>query len=208
MDGESMDVASLVGAAIAGDERAWQELIDRYAPLVMSVAAGFRLFGTDAEDVSQLVWLRLVEHLDELREPRALPMWLVTTTRHECIRLVRLNRRSEPVDPLVLSVGEGVDHAAVDERLLRVERSQALLEALAELSDHHRALLLLLAEDPPIPYAEIASRLGIPKGSIGPTRARALHRLRSSPALVALFEPRGEPGNREGEQRDHATLGR
>jgi RNA polymerase sigma factor (sigma-70 family) len=190
--GDAHDVTALVHAAEKGDEAAWNELIDRYAPLVMSVLARYRMFHGDAEDVSQIVWLRLVEHLGQLREPRALPMWIITTTRNECVRLARANRRTETVDPLTdMAAAAAVDERAVDERMLRAERSEALFEALAELSDEHRALLLLLIEDPPLPYAEIATRLDMPIGGIGPTRARALRKLRSSPALVAFESDRG-----------------
>src|SRR5687768_6246105 len=103
MDGTTeatSDVTALVRAAGQGDQTAWADLVDRYAPLVASVVHGFRLPPHDAEDVLQTVWLRLVEHLGDLREPRALPMWIITTTRNECLRLLRRGQRSRPFDPL------------------------------------------------------------------------------------------------------------
>ena len=160
MDG----LVDLISAAQAGEEDAWERLVDRYVPLVMSVLRGFRLCAADAEDVAQVVWLRLVEHLAELREPRALPMWLITTTRNECLRVVRLNRRCQPVDLLTDQAAAGVDHTRPDERLLRDEAVEALLEAVAELPDDDRAWLPLLTADPPLPYGEIARLTGRPSG--------------------------------------------
>ncbi|WP_433796989.1 RNA polymerase sigma factor [Actinoplanes sp. CA-252034] len=187
---ESFDVTDLVAAAANGDEAAWESLVTRFTPLVASVAHGFRLHGTDVDDVAQTVWLRLLEHLGGLREPRALPMWIITTTRNECLRQVRASRRTRPYDPLAEHpAGDGPSAATTadpDEHLIRVARHQALLAGLAELPDHQRELLLLLIEDPPVSYAEISRRLRIKVGSIGPTRARALERLRACPDISAM----------------------
>jgi RNA polymerase sigma factor (sigma-70 family) len=188
-------ITALVEAALKGDQGAWKSLVDRYTPLMAAVINRFRLSRSDAEDVVQTVWLRLVEHLGDLREPRAMPKWIVVTTRNECIRVVRMNRRAYPFDPINesehFSQPDGVD---LEAHLVEVERHQLLLAAIAELPDHHRNLLLLLIADPPIPYAEIAKRLGIPRGSIGPTRARALDRLRDSLVADDLRQSGGEPG--------------
>jgi len=208
LDDERSAVPGLVASAVAGDERAWNELVDRYAPLVMSVAARYQLSAADAQDVSQIVWLRLVEHLAELREPRALPRWIITTTGNECVRLLRAARRTELFNPSTWIPPDDVDHAGVDKAMLSAERRQALLQALAELPDHQRRLLLLLLEDPPLSYADISTRLGVPLGSIGPTRARAMQRLRSAPALQALSEVGQEPGGRGGRHDTAAMAGR
>lgn len=185
-------VADLVRDAAAGDQRAWDGLVERYMPLVMSVAARYRLAEGDVADVSQTLWLRLVQSLHTLREPQALPGWIVTTTRNECFRVLRTGQRVTPYDPLTESPADRVDlrgasTADLDEELLREERHEALLAAFAELPDRHRELLLLLLADPPPSYAEISDRLGMPIGGIGPTRARAVARLRRSPALAALL---------------------
>ncbi len=185
-------VADLVQAAAAGDQRAWDGLVARYMPLVMSVAARYRLAEGDVADVSQTLWLRLVQNLHTLREPQALPGWIVTTTRNECFRVLRSGSRVSPYDPLTESPADRVDlrsdaQADPDEELLREERHEALLAAFAELPDRHRDLLMLLLADPPVSYAEISERLGMPIGGIGPTRARAVARLRRSPALAALL---------------------
>jgi RNA polymerase sigma factor (sigma-70 family) len=177
------DVATLVDGARRGDQRTWDELVERFLPLVSAVIARHRLRGADAADVNQTVWLRLVEHLDGLREPRALPGWIATTTRHECLRSIDRSKRSFPVDPQVPSCLDRAEDDDLIVDLITLERQQALRAALTELPDGRRELLTLLLADPPLPYREISGRLGIPVGSIGPTRARALEQLRNSTAL-------------------------
>jgi RNA polymerase sigma factor (sigma-70 family) len=198
-DDDRVGVATLVAAALEGDEAAWVELVDRHTPLVVSVLRRYRLSGADAEDVTQIVFLRLVEHLADLREPRALPMWLITTTRNECVRLLRTGRGVVPFDPTAAGIEVAADGAEPVDGILRAELSQAVLEALADLPERDRAMLLLLSQDPPLSYREIADRLHMPVGSIGPTRARALDKLRCSPALIALAgseAPSGPAGGR------------
>src|SRR4051794_1962187 len=179
---EPPEVEELVASARGGDAAARGALVDRYLPLVTAVIRRLRLSAADADDVNQTVWLRLVEHLDSLREPRALPGWLATTARHEGLRLIKRRGRDLPVDP----GGSTFDTPDVSDpgaALVQDLRSHALREALLELPEQRRELLLLLLADPPLSYDEISARLGIPRGSIGPTRARALEQLRSSRAL-------------------------
>jgi RNA polymerase sigma factor (sigma-70 family) len=199
------DVAQLVAAAARGDQGAWNAIVDRYLSLVYSVTRAYRLSPGDAEDVNQTVWLRLVEHLDDIREPRALPKWIMTTAKHECLRLIKAGYRERPVDPLSDKVLEGTDEADLDSELLRAEWHQALRDGLAELTPAHRRLLLLLVADPPLSYREISVLLGIPIGSIGPTRARILERLRHTAALrrYSGVEPPAEDmgGSRDEHER-------
>jgi RNA polymerase sigma factor (sigma-70 family) len=177
-------VAALVDGARQGEQCAWDELIERFLPLVSAIIARHRLRGHDADDVNQTVWLRLVEHLADLREPRALPGWIATTTRHECLRLIDRSRRTVSVDPQSAPQFDRPDEEKeVADDLLALERQQLLRAALAELPDDRRELLTLLLADPPLPYREVSRLLGIPIGSIGPTRARALEQLRTSNAL-------------------------
>ncbi|MGH3941670.1 MAG: RNA polymerase sigma factor [Pseudonocardiaceae bacterium] len=182
------NVAELVHAAVDGDENAWRQLVERYLPLVKSVIRSHGLAEQDAKDVSQILWLRLVEHLKNIREPQALPGWIRTTTRNECIQLLRNARRAVPVGASVEPETAPVDFRELDADLLRAERHQALLEAFAELPEHQRNVLALLATDPPPSYAEVSRRLGIPIGSVGPTRGRALSSLRESAAVAGLIE--------------------
>ena len=95
---QTVGMGELVAAAAQGDQRAWAALVERYVPLVYSIIRRYRLSDKDAEDVSQTVWLRLVEHLGAIREPQALPGWLATTTRHEALGVLRSKRRTDPVD--------------------------------------------------------------------------------------------------------------
>lgn len=182
-------LSTLVPAAREGDQHAWDAIVDRFLPLVGAIVRGHRLSEADGDDVSQTVWLRLVEHLGDLREPDALPGWLRTTTRNECLRLLAARGRVRPVDPQGDGAAGGLDAVEDDvagDDLLAAERRQLLRDALDELPAGRRDLLLLLLEDPPIGYEEISRRLGIPIGSIGPTRARALDQLRRTRSLRGL----------------------
>ena len=180
-------VTALVAGARDGDYAAWCRLVERYAPLAVSVARRFRLSPDEVEDVTATLWLRLVEHLDQIREPKALPAWIVTTTRNEALRYLRSRNRIRPIDPQDAPEFEAEDQAEVDEEMLKAERHQALRDGLEELRPQHRELLLLLLADPPLSYDEIHERLGIPKGGIGPTRARALEALRKTTAMRAFI---------------------
>ena len=182
------DLPRLVKASVDHDEEAWNELVRRFAGLVAFVIRHYRLSAADTQDVSQLVWLRLVEHLSDIREPSALPGWLATTTRHECERYLRINGRSVAMDPLTMRLTDKADGPEIDELLLAAERRQVLLEGLRELTDQQRELLLMLTADPPYAYAEISRILGIPIGSIGPTRSRVLDKLRDTDAVRAYLD--------------------
>jgi RNA polymerase sigma factor (sigma-70 family) len=188
-------VIDLVDRARAGDKTAWDQIVERYAPLVWSICRQHRLSRPDADDVGQGVWLRLVEHLPALAEPAALPGWLATTTRRECLRVLHVGQRRDsherPLPPGATADlgGLGQPQAGAPEaELLEVELQAALRAALASLPAHCQQLLTLLIADPPLPYAEISNRLKLPVGSIGPNRGRCLDALRRSPALAALIE--------------------
>jgi RNA polymerase sigma factor (sigma-70 family) len=184
------DPSELVAAAIDGNRDAWDCLVTRYTPLALQITRRYRLNASDANDVCQVVWLQVLRYLDTLREPRALPGWIATTARNESVRLVTSNHRTLPVDPLTGShlepAGGGPE---IDDGLLAAERRDALRSGLAELTPQQREFLLLVCADPPISYEEISSRLGIPVGSIGPTRARCLAKLRATPSVAALMHP-------------------
>lgn len=180
-------VIALVTRAAGGDQQAWDELIERYAPLVWAICTRYRLSNHDSEDVGQSVWLLLVEQLGRLREPAALPGWLATTTKRECLRVVAATRKSQHLGSTVDDAAFA-DERAIDEEILIAERNAALRTGFAELPLHGQHLLAMLFRDPPCSYSEISATLGIPIGSIGPQRARCLERLRHSSALAALGE--------------------
>jgi len=198
---DASEVSRLVRASASGSETAWNELVRRYSPLVMAVTRTYQLTADDAKDVSQTVWLRLVENLANLREPDALPGWLATTTQRECIRQLRQGRRVMPVDPHTdgaLQLCETVDP---DTDILRAELHQALRDGLADLPERDQALLKLRAADPPKSYEEISQILGMPIGSIGPTLRRSLDRLRETSAMRAYLATPTTDEGRGGGQR-------
>jgi RNA polymerase sigma factor (sigma-70 family) len=190
---DDRSVILLVTRAQAGDQQAWNALVERYAPLVWSICRRYQLGGADASDAGQNVWLALVDQLGHLRDPAALPGWLATTTRRECTRVQRARdaHAAAPVPDTDNIPGQQTDLA---EHLLTAERHAALREAVTGLPPRCRRLIALLIEDPPVPYATISAQLGIPIGSIGPTRRRCLDLLRHHPAITALAD--AEPGER------------
>ena len=173
----------------------WDALVERYAPLIWSLCRRYRLNAADADDVGQRVWLLLVNHVDTIRDPAALPGWLATTTRRECKRV--LNTAQKPYAARHESDAENIPDGqakTIEQGLLVAERHAALREAFTHLSSHDQQLIALLIEDPPVPYDEISTRLGIPVGSIGPNRRRCLEKLRHYPAVAALISAEAQIG--------------
>jgi RNA polymerase sigma factor (sigma-70 family) len=179
-------VADLVAGARNGDGQAWDALVERYAPLIWSICRRYGISGPAAEDVVQHVWLHLVESLNDLRDPAALPGWISTTTRRECCRIRRVQGLVADDTQVLENLPDG-RAKTVEHELLMAERHATLREAFARLPLPFQRLLALLVADPPVPYAEISARLGIPVGSIGPNRSRSLDRLRRDPAIVRLI---------------------
>ncbi len=181
-------LSSLVVRARNDDKRAWDLLVERCAPIVWSICRLHGLSRQDADDVGQSVWLRLVERIDTLREPAALPGWLAGTTHNECSKVLRVARKRS-----ARGYSSGPE-TAPDDRLAPAEhwlfiaeRDTALREAFATLSPRCQHLLAMLAADPPVSRAEISATLGIAVGDIEPVRRRCLDALRHSPALAALI---------------------
>jgi RNA polymerase sigma factor (sigma-70 family) len=201
-------VIALVGRAREGDQAAWDQIIERFAPLVWSVCRRFRLSDADAHDVGQNVWLRLVEYLPTLREAAALPGWLATTARRECLRVQRgaWQRERQLVEPTIELAADD-ESTQVDRWLIAAERALALREAFGRLEPRCQELLSLLMQDPPIAYADISADLSIPVGSIGPSRARCLAKLRRSPLLAALVDD-GTAEGRKGGRHDKRMVDR
>jgi len=181
-------VTDLVIRARNGERQAWDALVERYAPLVWSICRRYRLSAADADDAGQAVWLRLVDQLANIRDPAALAGWLATTTGRECARLLRAAHKAQPWGSMMdATTIPGGQTTTIEDELLRAERHAVLREAFTHLPPRCQQLLALLIEDPPVPYAEISARLGIPVGSIGPCRGRCLDKLRRHPAIAALI---------------------
>jgi RNA polymerase sigma factor (sigma-70 family) len=192
-------VVALVRSAAGGDHDAWNQIVERYAPLVYAICTRYRLSNHDVEDVGQSVWLLLVEQLGKLREPAALPGWLATTTARECLRVLTAASRAERVSTGLDDSLQFVDDTVVDEEILMAERNALLRAAFAELPPRCQQLLSMLLSDPPHSYAEIHQKLDIPVGSIGPQRARCLDRLRKSDAFIELTDGETRINTRGGE---------
>jgi RNA polymerase sigma factor (sigma-70 family) len=194
-------VIALVERAVNSDQNAWNDIVERYAPLVWSICTRYRLNDQDIEDVGQTVWLLLVEHLGDLREPAALPGWLATTTHRECQRALTTARKTEGAGTKLDDALFVVDGAVVEQEILAAERNAALRLALRELPPRCQRLVAMLISDPPHSYAEISAALRIPMGSIGPQRSRCLEHLRRSAALARLNAGEMRVNSAGGEQR-------
>ena len=174
---EGGDLTVLVKSASAGDQAAWDALVARYTNLLWSIARCYRLERADAADVVQVAWLRLVEHLPDLRDPERVGAWLATTVRRECLQVIARRRRGLPVDDEILA-GLPDGSPPVDAALLAEEQATALWAAFEHIAPRCQHLLRVLMADPPPSYSDVSAALDMPVGSIGPTRARCLDRLR------------------------------
>ncbi len=181
-DDVSAEIASLVLAAQKGDQASWATLVDRFGRLVYGVCRGYQLVPSDAADVSQTVWLRLAENLHRLEHPERVGAWLVTTTRRECVALLRARSRFEPLDVEYEATPSTAPGPA--EVTLRRETIAEVAAAFATIGERCQDLLRRLVCNPEQTYQELTATLGIPIGSIGPTRMRCLSKLRN--ALTAV----------------------
>ena len=184
---DSTTLSRLVGRAEGGDKAAWDEIVERFTGLLWSVSRSFRLSEDEATDVVQTTWLRLVENLSRIDDPERLAGWLATTARHECLRVLRRTGRedvgwSDTTVPTVLddtALGRADrSETDLDLRLLTDERDVQLWQCFSRLSDRCQQLLRVLTATEAHAYAEVSAALGLPIGSIGPTRMRCLTRLR------------------------------
>jgi RNA polymerase sigma factor (sigma-70 family) len=177
------DLESLVRAVRANDPDAWVELISRFEGTLRSIARSYRLGHADVDDVLQTVWLRLYQRADGVRDPNAIGAWLVTTTRRASLNALQKHTREHLTEDSNLL--DSTEPDQLDVELLEGERNEILQRALATLPVQQRRLMVMLATAP-TDYRGISARLNIPMGSIGPTRARSLDRLRRHPELRNL----------------------
>ena len=189
-------VANLVARARRGDEQAWNALVKRYAPLIWSICRRHRLTGlrpsptSGADDVGQAVWLQLLDHLDNIRDPAVLAGWLASTARRECGRVLRAAKGPQGAKyALDAETIPDEQTRTAEQELLAAERHAMLREAVTRLPSCCQQLIALLIEDPPVPDAQISAKLGIPVGRIGPNRRLCLEKLRRDPAIAALINP-------------------
>jgi RNA polymerase sigma factor (sigma-70 family) len=175
--GTADSTAELVHRAAGGEELAWHILMQRYGPMMGRVARTYRLGDAQTGDAVATAWLRLVEHIDTLRDGQGVGGWLVTTVRRECLAQLRMRNRERPVEDVPLAGDEWTD-AGLERRLVAQSRRRVVLRAVARLPEQQQRLLALLFAEPAPSYREISARLALPIGSIGPTRLRILRKLR------------------------------
>ena len=191
-ESEEPTVTQLVTAAAARDRAAWNQLVDRFTSLVISTARRYRLGEHDVADVAQTVWLQLVEHLGELREPEALPGWLASTTRHECVRLIERKSRQRPYDPLAsapadqartpdiaLDVADGLDQLEPAAGRARRASGAAGIRSSAAHAARRGSASELRRDQPAAEHPYRQHR---------PTRGRALKRLRATASVSQLVD--------------------
>ena len=182
------DSEELVDRIRARDESAWRDLSDRYEPLLRWLARQYGLSADDAADVIQLTWLRCLEHIDQLAHKDKLGSWLATICRRECMRLATNGRREIPLSepdmaPLMTGQSEEWDPCA---EVLRGDERHRLYTAIMALPERQRMVVVEVLKREDRSYLDLSQRLGLPVGSIGPTRQRALTRLRHDPRLADL----------------------
>ncbi len=167
----------LLHAVAGGDQVAWRELVHRYEPTVTGTILALGMQHADARDAAQRTWLQMVENHSKIRKPEALGGWLRTTARHECLRIIRERWRVDPLDDPDGSAFPDAT-ADVEQTVVDADTVRRLRDLLITLPPRSALLLTELFRDEPPGYAELARRTGIPIGSIGPTRGRALVLLR------------------------------
>jgi RNA polymerase sigma factor (sigma-70 family) len=176
---EEWDDGRLIQACRGGDQEAWSVLIHRYRRLIYSIPARYGAQPADASDIFQAVCLELYAELPRLRKVESLRSWLISVTAHQAFHwkqraLKRATREASDIEPDTSRADEPVPPAILE----AAEREQILRDAIRSLPPRCREMIrLLFYEDPPLPYAEVARRLGLATGSIGFIRGRCLKKL-------------------------------
>jgi RNA polymerase sigma factor (sigma-70 family) len=174
------ELTAIARGAARGDEQAWHSLVTRMDRQLRGVARGFGLAPSDVEDAVQTTWLRALEHVARLNDPGAIAAWLVTTVRREAMRTLQRGTREVLVD------GVPTDHRAEPSpESVVMARAQhcAVRDAVGRLGGRQRELMTSMLDCDTPDYGYLSSSLRMPVGSIGPTRNRALTRLRADPRL-------------------------
>jgi RNA polymerase sigma factor (sigma-70 family) len=181
------ELSDLTRAAAAGSEEAWTDLVTRLDAVLHTVARRYRLGAADVDDVVQTAWLRALDHVERLNDPGAIAGWLVTTTRREAMRTLQRAVREVLTDDTA-----GIDEpdvAGPETAVIARERRLALRGAVRRLPGRQRDVVASLLCSPSASYERVAMQLAMPRGSIGPTRDRALARLREDRELERAVRP-------------------
>jgi RNA polymerase sigma factor (sigma-70 family) len=183
------DSTELVRRIRTGDGSAWRELVEQYEPLLRRLARQYRLSRQDTDDAIQLTWLRCLEHIDQLTHTERLRAWLATVCRRESMRLATKGRREVMLGEQAVArlVDEGQEEQDPCAEMTRRDEHDRLSRAITTLPERQRQVLVELLNEESRSYLDLSHRLGLPIGSIGPTRQRALARLRQDPQLADLF---------------------
>jgi len=169
----------LVKGCLRGRQEDWDSLVDKYKNLIFSIPIRYGLSREEAADIFQSVCLELIQELPKLREPKALPKWLMQVAAHKCYHWKRQSARMVSQDDEQTALPEPSEPARAELDLHEVEQEQALREAVATLPSRCKDLIhMLFYEDPSRPYQEVARTLGLATGSIGLLRQKCLDRLR------------------------------
>ena len=169
--------ADLLLGVSKGDPTSWNEVIRRYGALVSATVRSFRLQEADARDAVQMTWLRLAENAHRVQYPDRLAGWLVTTARHECLRIMRQAKAgAKLIDVETVIVADSA--VGPEQHVIGADTTRIVWTLVDELSPRQRTVLRTLFTEQTVRYAEVARAAGIPTGAIGPTRARALRQLR------------------------------
>jgi RNA polymerase sigma factor (sigma-70 family) len=173
-------LGALAHAAARGDSRAWESLVERFTPALRAAARGFRLTPTELDDVVQDTWLAAFRHIGKLQKPESIGSWLLVTARRQALRSRQRTVREILTDEPIDAIAPG---AAPEEIVIAAERRRAVHSAVRRLPLRQRLVVGALLSTPNDSYIHLSSQLAMPIGSIGPTRDRALTRLRRDPQL-------------------------
>jgi RNA polymerase sigma factor (sigma-70 family) len=180
-DAETSEDEWLVQGCIQGDQQAWVELIDKYKRLIYSIPIKYGASSADAADVFQAVCIEVLNSLSKLKNAQSLRSWLITVTIRQAYRWKKKQTNHVELDAMEPELAEGIASTAPVEMLSQFEQEQIVRDVVAGLPPRHRELVqLLFFEQPPLPYAEVARRLGLATGSIGFIRGRCLEKLRKA----------------------------
>lgn len=186
------ELPTIVAAAINRDERAWERLVNEFTPMIKAIARRHRLASCDQDEVAQRTWVAVVRRIGDVRDAASVGGWIATTARRECLGIIRDSARQVPSDDLVVDATSDADH---DEPMILEQRRETVWLVASTLPARKRELLTALSEEPALSLKQVSERLGMPIGSIGPTRQRCLERMRKDPRIAQMLDG-GAPFNR------------